>query len=306
MKNKTSSEFTIGFSNLIVWVDNKSCFKRRKKPKTEKKDLNSSYETYKTSMKLKSSKIEDSMDPELLKKENEIMQENKEELVKEIKGVLVDNEQKEEEDDDEIPILKKLNGIIKSGSMTSIIGPSGSGKTTLMNFISSRSSWDANMYVDGQLLLNGQNVKNLSKYKHLIGFVPQQDILYEESTVRENLHIYGRIRSIPNYQEKAQEIIDNLGLTKCADTIVGNSMVRGISGGERKRACIAVELMGDPKILFLDEPTTGIDAYTALEVMTCLKKLNEDLKMSIVAVLHQPRQEILDLFNQVASFLNNL
>ena len=121
-------------------------------------------------------------------------------------------------------------------------------------------------------------VKNLSKYKHLIGFIPQEDILHEEATVRQNLEIYGRLRAIPNYKEKAQKIIDDLGLRKCADTLIGNSMIRGVSGGEKKRACIGVELISDPKVLFLDEPTTGIDAYTALEVMKCLKRLNEKKK----------------------------
>lgn len=300
MKQEHSSEFTIGFSNLIVWVDNKSCFKRKKKPRN-KQDLNSSYETYKTSLTLKTSKIENSMDPELVKKEEQIKEEIKEDIIKEIGEVLEERTEIDPVNDDQIPILKNINGIIKSGSMTSIIGPSGSGKTTLMNFISSRSSWDRNMYVDGQLILNGQNAKNLSKYKHMIGFVPQQDILYEEVSVRENLHIYGKLRAIPDYKNKAQGLIDSLGLTKCADTLVGNSMIRGISGGERKRTCIAIELMSDPKILFLDEPTTGIDAFTALEVMKCLKKLNEEKNMSIVAILHQPRQEILDLFTQVES-----
>ena len=211
----------------------------------------------------------------------------------------LDSEEAVREPSSGICILKNLAGFINSGEMTVIIGPSGSGKTTFMNFLSSRSNWDSNMYVDGKLFLNGKPIKSLSKYKHLMGFVPQEDILFEESSVRENLETYGLLRAIKNYKRKAQEIIEELELTKCADTIIGGSMVRGVSGGEKKRTSIGVELMSDPKILFLDEPTTGIDAYTALSVMQTLKKLNEKMETSIVTVLHQPRQEIIDLFDKV-------
>ena len=223
--------------------------------------------------------INESIDPELKKLEEERQKEIKSSISKSIKEILEDDDEIPERETGEIAILKSLNGIIKSGSMTAIIGSSGSGKTTLMNFLSSRSNWNSNMYVDGQMLLNGRKVKNLSKYKHLMGFIPQEDILHEEATVRENLEIYGRLRAIPNYKQKAQELIETLELTKCADTIIGNSMVRGVSGGEKKRAAIGVELISNPKVLFLDEPTTGIDAYTALEVMKCLKDLNEKKKL---------------------------
>ena len=295
-----TSDFTIGFSNLIVWVENKKCCGCTSSKK-KKRDLNSSYESYKNSLDIKSSfqKIKNSIDPELKNKSQELEQEIKKDLSNEIKEIIEEESEIPIKDRSEIAILKSLNGIIRSGSMTAIIGSSGSGKTTLMNFLSSRSNWDANMYVDGDLFLNGQPVKNLSKYKHLMGFVPQEDILHEEATVRENLEIYGQLRAIPDYKAKAQKLIEDLGLTKCADTIIGNSMIRGVSGGERKRTCVAIELISDPKVLFLDEPTTGIDAYTALEVMRCLKKLNEEKKVTVVTILHQPRQEIIDLFDQV-------
>jgi len=301
-KKNINSDFTIGFSNLIVWVDNKKCCGCSKKSKKPKKNLNSSYESYKNSLDVKSSinKLKSSLDSKVNKDDEDLENKLKEDLTTEIKEIIEEESEIPVEERSEIPILKSLNGIIPSGNMTAIIGSSGSGKTTLMNFLSSRSNWDPNMYVDGELFINGKLVKSLSKYKHMIGYVPQEDILHEEATVRENLEIYGRLRKIPDYKNKAQNLIDELGLTKCADTIIGNSMVRGVSGGERKRACIAVELISDPKIIFLDEPTTGIDAFTALEVMTCLKKLNQERKVGVITILHQPRQEIIDLFDQVS------
>lgn len=183
--------------------------------------------------------------------------------------------------------------------MTAILGPSGSGKTTLLNFLSCRSNWDKNLYVDGQLSLNEEKVNNLSKYKHLIGFVPQDDILRVQTTIRENFETYGILRGLKNYKEKAQNLIEELELEKCAETIVGVDEIRGISGGEKKRTSIGVELMSDPKLLFLDEPTTGIDAYTALKVVQTLKNLNKTKNLGIVSVLHQPRKEIIHLFDNV-------
>ena len=183
--------------------------------------------------------------------------------------------------------------------MTAILGPSGSGKTTLCNFLSCRTNWDKNLYVDGQLLLNEEKVSNLSKYKHLIGFVPQEDILRENTTVRKNFETYGLLRGQKNYKKKCENLIEDLELQKCADTIVGMDEIRGISGGEKKRTSIGVELMSDPKVLFLDEPTTGLDAYTALKVIEILKNLNLQKNLGVVSVLHQPRKEIIHLFDNV-------
>jgi ABC-type multidrug transport system ATPase subunit len=95
-------------------------------------------------------------------------------------------------------------------------------------------------------------------------------------------------------------LIKDLDLEKCQDTIIGGSGERGVSGGEKKRTCIGIEMMSDPKVLFLDEPTTGIDAYTALEVMKHLKKLNQQEGLGVVTVIHQPRQEIVDNFDRVS------
>lgn len=84
-----------------------------------------------------------------------------------------------------------------------------------------------------------------------------------------------------------EEIISVLGLTKCADTYVGNALIRGVSGGEKKRTSIGVELLINPSIIFLDEPTTGLDSTTALNVISFLNKMAKAGR-TIVSTIHQP------------------
>lgn len=182
--------------------------------------------------------------------------------------------------------------------MTAIMGSSGAGKTTLLNFLSSRAS-SSNLYYEGDLLLNDNKVSSISKVKNLIGFVPQSDVVVDSFSVEQIFRMYGTYRKKKNLEAKVDEVLEKLGLEHCRENIAGSAFERGLSGGEKKRMSIGVELMSDPDILFLDEPTTGLDATTALDVIKVLKKLNVDSGMSIVAVLHQPRPEILELFDQV-------
>ena len=318
--------FDLAFQDLIVWVDNQGCCRKKPKSRPEEKEnekeqeqdtdlMNQDRDMYETyNVETGQSELQESQTGF-----RQIRDSGMEEIRKEKEGgkpqKQEETNQKDQnpfdEDNDNlrdggIPILKKMTGVIDYGSMTCIIGPSGSGKTTLLNFLSSRSNWDSKMYVDGELVLNGKVVKSLSKYKNLIGFVPQEDILIEDGTIRQNLETYGNLRGLHNTNDRVEELIESLQLEKCADTKVGGPTDRGISGGERKRLSIGIELMSQPKVLFLDEPTTGLDAYTALEVMKCVKNQSLKRKMSIVAVLHQPRQEIVDLFDQVFYFYSIL
>lgn len=292
MSNSEGS-FDLGFHDLIVWVENRGCC-GPKKIKEEKKDS-------KENSKLKSQEDSDLKPEDTSKPEDDSGSGTEEKTnvsIGDMSNFLDDHLMDESHGK---AILKNIRGLIKSSEMTAIIGPSGSGKTTLLNFLSSRSNWDSNMFVDGQLTLNGQVMANLSKYKHLIGFVPQEDILITNGTIRDNLETYGILRGASNYRKKAQNLIQEFDLEKCAETLVGTDSIRGISGGEKKRTSIAVELMSDPKVLFLDEPTTGIDSFNALNVIEVLKRLNTERGLGVVSVMHQPRKEIIDLFDQVGS-----
>ena len=121
-------------------------------------------------------------------------------------------------------------------------------------------------------------------------------------TVRENIMFSANMRLPDKTTEesklkKVNQLIKELGLTKCAENQIGNELIRGVSGGERKRTAIAMELVTDPKLLFLDEPTTGLDASTALEVIKVCKRLSE--KQTIIMSIHQPRSTIWKLYDWV-------
>jgi ABC-type multidrug transport system ATPase subunit len=136
------------------------------------------------------------------------------------------------------------------------------------------------------------------------GFVPQDDIVYAELTVRENFLFAGKLRlpkgtSIEEIEDLAEKVLANLGLSRVADSLVGDVKRRGVSGGEKKRVNIGLELMARPSCLFLDEPTSGLDSSSALVVMSSLENLVRTEGVTIVSVIHQPRKFIFDLFDSL-------
>jgi ATP-binding cassette subfamily G (WHITE) protein 2 len=153
-------------------------------------------------------------------------------------------------------ILFNLSGIFKPG-MNAILGPTGSGKSTLLDILAGRKS---RRDLTGQVLIDGQ--PQMQDFKYRIGYVGQVDMLSETLTVRENLLFSANIRLSRNLSKEAKidivdQVIGQLGLEKCANSRVGSENRRGISGGERKRTNIGMELVLSPTVLFLDEPTTG-------------------------------------------------
>ncbi len=194
-------------------------------------------------------------------------------------------------------ILNFLSGQFKAGTATAILGSSGSGKTTLLNYLSSRMQ-DSMLKSNGELYINGKQVPSIKPIKHRTGFVNQFDILYPDLTAREHMLYTAKLSGIPNPEAKVQEILNMLGLERCGDTRVGNEVIRGISGGERKRSAIGIELITDPGLLFLDEPTTGLDSKSALDVASVLKKLAENGR-TVITTIHSPSAEIMAKFDKV-------
>lgn len=196
-------------------------------------------------------------------------------------------------------ILRGINGVFQPGKLTVIMGASGAGKTSLLNVIA--GDYGAGS-VRGNVLVNGQQLST-SKMKAISGFVFQDDLILETMTVREAITMSAQLR-LPNsmsLEEKTfrvNDIISLLQLGKAADTIVGNSTVKGISGGERKRTSMAMEMVTNPSVIFLDEPTSGLDTYTAFSVMKCLKELAQHGR-TVIATIHQPSSEIFHLFDDL-------
>lgn len=119
-------------------------------------------------------------------------------------------------------------------------------------------------------------------------------------TVRECLDFAARLKLPGSEQSKTdrvQQVINELKLNKCEGTRIGGPLVKGVSGGERKRTSIGVELITDPSLIFLDEPTTGLDSFTATSVMDLLGDLATKQNRTVVSTIHQPNSDIFELFD---------
>uniref|UniRef100_H3AMB7 ATP-binding cassette, sub-family G (WHITE), member 2b n=1 Tax=Latimeria chalumnae TaxID=7897 RepID=H3AMB7_LATCH len=194
-------------------------------------------------------------------------------------------------------ILRDISGIMKPG-MNAILGPTGSGKTSLLDVIAGRK--DPKGLKSGQVLVDGQLVMNNLCLRS--AYVVQDDCLMGTLTVKENLEFSANLRLSRKQFCKAEKklkvnsIIHELGLQECADTKIGSEFIRGASGGEKKRCSIGMELITSPSLLFLDEPTTGLDANTANSIMRLLHKLSRNGR-TVIFSIHQPRYSIFRLFD---------
>ena len=196
------------------------------------------------------------------------------------------------------PILKNVNAYMPSGTVTAILGASGSGKTSVLNTLSHRIE-------GGRLRTNGCTLYNdnpkLSSVRS--AYVMQQDVLLSTLTVRETLRYAAELRLPPpitaeERHKVVEDVILELGLKECANTRIGNSSHKGCSGGEKRRTSLAVQMLANPSLLFLDEVTTGLDASTAFQLMKTLKALARKGR-TIIITIHQPRSEIWSLFDNV-------
>uniref|UniRef100_A0A1A7ZM14 ATP-binding cassette, sub-family G (WHITE), member 2a n=1 Tax=Nothobranchius furzeri TaxID=105023 RepID=A0A1A7ZM14_NOTFU len=199
-------------------------------------------------------------------------------------------------------ILIDLNGIMKPG-LNAIMGATGSGKSSFLDVLAARKDPAG---LTGEVLIDG--APQPPNFKCLSGYVVQDDVVMGTLTVRENLTFSAALRlpSSISQQEKDQKVnklIQELGLGRVADSKVGTQLIRGISGGERKRTNIGMELIIDPPVLFLDEPTTGLDASTANSVLLLLKRMANHGR-TIILSIHQPRYTIYRLFDSLTLLVN--
>lgn len=206
-----------------------------------------------------------------------------------------------EKSSDKSIILNSLDGEAVSGQALAIMGSSGAGKTTLLNYLSGKSIPSGVIKKQGEIFFSIDNI-NCSKYfGSLSGYVTQDDILLEVLTPKELLTFAAEIRlnlDVSHRKELVDNLISNLGIEKCKDTRVGNVMSKGLSGGERKRTAIGYELITDPYVLFLDEPTTGLDSISAYKI---IKLITEEARKGkiIIFTIHQPRSDIFKLFDKL-------
>ncbi|XP_042322402.1 broad substrate specificity ATP-binding cassette transporter ABCG2-like [Sceloporus undulatus] len=194
-------------------------------------------------------------------------------------------------------VLKDVSGVMKPG-LNAILGPTGCGKSSLLDILATRKDPAG---LSGDILINGYQLP--PHFKCISGYVVQDDIVMGTLTVRENLEFSAALRlpltmSSKEKRERVEQVLKELDLAKVADIKVGTHLTRGVSGGERKRTSIGLELITHPTVLFLDEPTTGLDASTANAVLLLLRKM-ADQGRTIIFSIHQPRYSIFKLFNSL-------
>ncbi|MDI1356466.1 MAG: ABC transporter ATP-binding protein [bacterium] len=173
--------------------------------------------------------------------------------------------------------LSNISLSIKSGERFGLFGQNGAGKTTLMSCMTGLLAAQ-----EGHITVFGHSLKNnLKEIKKFIGFVPQDFAFYQELTASENLEFFGAMAGMnrPAVKKKTEELVEILELDDY-------KQVRQLSGGMKRRVNLAIGVMHQPRILFLDEPTVGVDVLTRQAIMTYLKKLNED-GTTLVYTSHQ-------------------
>lgn len=202
-------------------------------------------------------------------------------------------------------ILNPVTTTFQAGMLNVIMGPSGSGKTSLLNAMALRlgNSLSTRYRPSGKMTFNSA-VPADSVIRSVCSYVCQDDdALLPSLTVRETLRFAAGLR-LPSFMSKkekhdrAEDVLLKMGLKDCADNLIGNELVKGISGGEKRRVTIGVQILTDPRILLLDEPTSGLDAFTASSIMEVLHGLSQEGR-TLVLTIHQARSDLFKHFGNV-------
>ncbi|KAJ3185188.1 hypothetical protein HDU87_002756 [Geranomyces variabilis] len=216
-----------------------------------------------------------------------------------------------------VQIMKGVSGTLKAGRLCAVMGPSGAGKSTFMSLLTGKTK-----RTSGTVQINGEQ-RELSYYRKLIGFAPQDDAMLRELTVLDILMVrispslaflsapltvmlqHSALMRLPKEWTETRKkdlvlsTIAFLGLESIMNSVVGDETKRGISGGQRKRVNIGMELVSAPVCLMLDEPTSGLDSATSFEVCKLLHTIARDQNMTIAAIVHSPSPSAFDQFDDL-------
>lgn len=217
-----------------------------------------------------------------------------------------------------VPLIDNVSGVFKPGRFTLVLGPPGAGKTTLMKTLSNKLK-GANLKKTGSILYNGEPVTT-TKFlvKKLVGYVDQVDCHVPALTVEETFNlafqgmggnVVGMSRDMGDKEElkafgqevgsKVHVILKLLGLEHVKDTIVGDDMLRGVSGGQKKRVTLGEMLCAKFNALFLDEISTGLDSASTLDITRVLKNVCQVFQSTTVVSLLQPAPEVYEQFEDI-------
>jgi len=208
-------------------------------------------------------------------------------------------------------LLTDVWGEVPPKEITAIMGPSGAGKTSLLNILAGRTRTKGKLKVTGDVRLNNYAVDPTSlEVRKQIAFVAQDDSLQATATPREAIRFSAKLRLPRSTTDDELDTLTNkmlgsLGLTHCADTYIGGALLKGISGGERKRTSVGVELVTKPALVFLDEPTSGLDSFSATQLIDLLHKV-ANAGSSVLFTIHQPSSEVFNAFDHLILLKNGL
>ena len=193
-------------------------------------------------------------------------------------------------------ILDDVSGTFGPAAMTAIMGPSGSGKTTMLNALMGKMKPSS-----GSITVNGKPF-NANAMKKITALVPQDDLLTPVLTCSEALMEAAALKTAYTRSERQAHVDDllaKLGLVECKDVIIGHPEgQKGLSGGQKKRLSVALELTGNPSLLYLDEPTSGLDSVSALSLVKILSSLAKN-DATIIATIHQPSAAAFFIFDEL-------
>ena len=198
-------------------------------------------------------------------------------------------------------ILKGVSGSAMPGQVTYILGSSGAGKTSLLNLISDRLSKKNGQNFSGEVLMNDKTPLTQQVFGDVGAYVMQDDILFSYFTVEEAFLFAAKLKlnvSMNQQKTRVRKLMNELGLWEIRTTLIGDTMKKFISGGERKRTAIGVEMITDPQLLLLDEPTSGLDSFRAFSIVKFLK-LQAEKGKTVLATIHQPSSEAYASFDKV-------
>ncbi|KAF0748215.1 ATP-binding cassette sub-family G member 1-like isoform X1 [Aphis craccivora] len=191
-------------------------------------------------------------------------------------------------------ILHGIDGSFRSGQLTAIMGPSDCGKSTLLNVLAGYSISGSS----GQVYLN-ESLRDEKQMTNISCYIQQDDYVRDLLTVRESMMVAAHLKlsttvSAISKASQVEDLLDAIGLSVHGDTIT-----KRLSGGQKKRLSIALELITNPSILFLDEPTTGLDSQSCRNLVSLMTNLAHNEGRTIVCTLHQPSALLFEKFDQV-------